>query len=186
LLDGIDIQAIELKDLRRQMAFVSQDVVLFNDTIAANVAYGATSAAEIDRQKVLQALQAANLGSLIQELPQGIDSEIGDNGNRLSGGQRQRLAIARAIYKDAPILILDEATSALDSESERQVQEALETLMKGRTTLVIAHRLSTIENANRIVVLDHGRVVEQGSHQELISSNGLYASLHRLQFSQAS
>ena len=186
LLDGIDIQTIELKDLRRQMAFVSQDVVLFNDTIAANVAYGATSAAEIDRQKVLQALQAANLGSLIQELPQGIDSEIGDNGNRLSGGQRQRLAIARAIYKDAPILILDEATSALDSESERQVQEALETLMKGRTTLVIAHRLSTIENANRIVVLDHGRVVEQGSHQELISSNGLYASLHRLQFSQAS
>ena len=167
------------------MAFVSQDVVLFNDTIAANVAYGATKPADIDRAKVIQALQAANLGSLIEELPQGIDSEIGDNGNRLSGGQRQRLAIARAIYKDAPVLILDEATSALDSESERQVQDALETLMKGRTTLVIAHRLSTIENAHRIVVLDHGQVVEQGSHQELISRNGLYASLHRLQFSQA-
>jgi subfamily B ATP-binding cassette protein MsbA len=118
-------------------------------------------------------------------LPEGIDSEVGDNGNRLSGGQRQRLAIARAIYKNAPILILDEATSALDSESERQVQDALEKLMEGRTTLVIAHRLSTIENANRIVVLDHGRVVENGSHAQLIEQNGLYASLHRLQFSQA-
>jgi subfamily B ATP-binding cassette protein MsbA len=184
-LDGLNIQDIDLKDLRRQMAFVSQDVVLFNDTIVANVAYGAASSEEIDRGRVHEALQAANLTELVKELPEGIDSEVGDNGNRLSGGQRQRLAIARAIYKDAPILILDEATSALDSESERQVQDALEKLMEGKTTLVIAHRLSTIENADRIVVLDHGRVVENGSHAELIAQNGLYASLHRLQFSHA-
>ena len=184
-LDGVDIQKVDLRDLRQQMAFVSQDVVLFNDTIAANVAYGVKSADEIDRGRVFEALQAANLAELIKELPEGIDTEVGDNGNRLSGGQRQRLAIARAIYKDAPILILDEATSALDSESERQVQEALETLMQGRTTLMIAHRLSTIENANRIVVLDHGKIVENGSHAELMSQNGLYASLHRLQFSQS-
>ena len=184
-LDGLNIQDIDLKDLRRQMAFVSQDVVLFNDTIAANVAYGVANVEDIDRGRVHEALQAANLTELVKELPEGIDSEIGDNGNRLSGGQRQRLAIARAIYKDAPILILDEATSALDSESERQVQEALEKLMEGKTTLVIAHRLSTIENADRIVVLDHGRIVENGSHAQLISQNGLYASLHRLQFSHA-
>lgn len=184
-LDGVDIQNIDLKDLRQQMAFVSQDVVLFNDTIAANVAYGVKSPEEIDRGLVQEALQAANLTEFVKELPDGIDTQVGDNGNRLSGGQRQRLAIARAIYKDAPILILDEATSALDSESERQVQEALETLMQGRTTLMIAHRLSTIENASRIVVLDHGKIVENGSHTELMALNGLYASLHRLQFSQA-
>ena len=184
-LDGVDIQNIDLKDLRQQMAFVSQDVVLFNDTIAANVAYGVKSPEEIDRGLVDEALQAANLTELVKELPDGIDTQVGDNGNRLSGGQRQRLAIARAIYKNAPILILDEATSALDSESERQVQEALETLMQGRTTLMIAHRLSTIENANRIVVVDHGKIVENGSHAELMAQNGLYASLHRLQFSQA-
>jgi len=184
-LDDIRLEDIVLADIRKQIAFVSQDVILFNDTIAANVAYGASAQAGIDRGRVMEALEAANLGALIKELPEGIDSMIGDNGNRLSGGQRQRLAIARAIYKDAPILILDEATSALDSESERQVQDALERLMAGRTTLVIAHRLSTIEHADRIVVLEHGQIVENGSHEELIKKDGLYANLHRIQFSNA-
>jgi subfamily B ATP-binding cassette protein MsbA len=185
ILDHIPIDEIALVDLRKQIAFVSQDVILFNDTIAANVAYGSSAEGGIDRGRVVEALEAANLSNLISELPNGIDTLIGDNGNRLSGGQRQRLAIARAIYKDAPILILDEATSALDSESERQVQEALDRLMVGRTTLVIAHRLSTIEHADKIAVLDHGELVEYGPHAELIAKNGLYASLHRLQFSEA-
>ena len=184
-LDDIPLENIVLSDVRRQIAFVSQDVILFNDTIAANVAYGASNDEGIDRGRVIEALEAANLGSLIQDLPEGIDSMVGDNGNRLSGGQRQRLAIARAIYKDAPILILDEATSALDSESERQVQEALDTLMANRTTLVIAHRLSTIEHADRIVVLEHGKIIENGSHEDLIKQDGLYANLHRIQFSNA-
>jgi subfamily B ATP-binding cassette protein MsbA len=184
-LDDIPLEDIVLADVRKQLAFVSQDVILFNDTIAANVAYGATGQEGIDRGRVIDALEAANLGALMKELPEGIDSMIGDNGNRLSGGQRQRLAIARAIYKDAPILILDEATSALDSESERQVQDALERLMAGRTTLVIAHRLSTIEHADRIVVLDHGQIVESGPHADLIKKDGLYANLHRIQFSNA-
>ncbi len=185
VLDQIPIEEIVLTDLRKQIAFVSQDVILFNDTIAANVAYGSSTGDDIDRGRVIEALAAANLSNLLSELPDGIDTQIGDNGNRLSGGQRQRLAIARAIYKDAPILILDEATSALDSESERQVQEALERLMAGRTTLVIAHRLSTIEHADTIAVLDHGEIVEYGPHQELIAKNGLYAGLHRLQFNEA-
>ncbi len=184
-LDDIPLEDIVLADVRKQIAFVSQDVILFNDTIAANVAYGATGQEGIDRGRTMEALEAANLGALMQELPEGIDSLIGDNGNRLSGGQRQRLAIARAIYKNAPILILDEATSALDSESERQVQDALERLMANRTTLVIAHRLSTIEHADRIVVLDHGQIVENGPHQDLIKNDGLYANLHRIQFSNA-
>ncbi len=184
-LDDIPLEDIVLADIRKQIAFVSQDVILFNDTIAANVAYGATGKEGIDRGRAMEALEAANLGALIKELPEGIDSMIGDNGNRLSGGQRQRLAIARAIYKNAPILILDEATSALDSESERQVQDALDRLMAGRTTLVIAHRLSTIEHADRIVVLEHGQIVENGSHEDLIKKDGLYANLHRIQFSNA-
>jgi subfamily B ATP-binding cassette protein MsbA len=184
-LDDIPLENIVLADVRRQIAFVSQDVILFNDTIAANVAYGASNQAGIDRGRVMEALEAANLSALIKELPEGIGSMVGDNGNRLSGGQRQRLAIARAIYKDAPILILDEATSALDSESERQVQEALETLMANRTTLVIAHRLSTIEHADRIVVLEQGKIIENGSHEDLIKQDGLYANLHRIQFSNA-
>ncbi|MFC4418623.1 lipid A export permease/ATP-binding protein MsbA [Cupriavidus pampae] len=182
LLDGQPIDAFGLADLRRQIAFVSQDVVLFNDTVAANVAYGVHPREAIDMARVDRALAAAYLTDVVKGLPDGVDTNIGDNGMKLSGGQRQRLAIARAIYKDAPILILDEATSALDSESERQVQAALESLMAGRTTLVIAHRLSTIENADRIVVLEHGRVAEQGSHAELLAANGLYAGLHRIQF----
>jgi ATP-binding cassette, subfamily B, bacterial MsbA len=180
LVDGVSIDEYSLHDLRSQMAMVSQDVVLFNDTIAANVAYGQTP----DRERVLSALTAANLADVVANLPEGIDTLIGGNGMRLSGGQRQRLAIARAIYKDAPILILDEATSALDSESERHVQAALETLMEGRTTLVIAHRLSTIERADRILVMEAGKIAEQGSHAELLRKGGLYAHLHRIQYQQ--
>lgn len=178
LLDGRRLADWDVRALRRQFALVSQDVVLFNDTVAANVALGD----EIDPERVRSALRSANLLEFAEGLPKGIDTVIGHNGREFSGGQRQRLAIARAIYKDATILILDEATSALDSESERLVQEALETLMRGRTSLVIAHRLSTIERADRIIVLDAGRVIEQGSHAELIAHGGLYARLHALQF----
>ncbi|MEA3088049.1 MAG: ATP-binding cassette, subfamily bacterial MsbA [Paraburkholderia sp.] len=180
LVDGVALPEYDLHALRSQIAMVSQDVVLFNDTVANNVAYGQTA----DRDKVKAALHAANLWDTVEAMPNGIDTLVGDNGMMLSGGQRQRLAIARAIYKNAPILILDEATSALDSESERHVQAALETLMKGRTTLVIAHRLSTIERADRILVMEAGRIVERGSHRELLTQNGLYAHLHRIQFQQ--
>jgi len=178
LLDGRPLAEWDIAALRRQIALVSQDVSLFNDSVAANVALGAA----VDRDRVCSALAGANLLEFAESLPNGIDSVVGHNAAQLSGGQRQRLAIARAIYRDAPILILDEATSALDSESERLVQQALETLMRGRTSLVIAHRLSTIERASRIVALDAGRIVEQGSHAELIAAGGLYARLHALQF----
>jgi subfamily B ATP-binding cassette protein MsbA len=157
---------------------VSQDVVLFNDSIAANVTLGVA----MPREQVRAALAAANLMDFVDALPQGLDTPVGHNGSQLSGGQRQRLAIARAIAKDAPVLILDEATSALDSESERAVQDALQRLMQGRTTLVIAHRLSTIENADRVVALEGGRLVEQGTHAQLLAAGGLYARLHAMQF----
>jgi len=178
-LDGMAIGDIALASLRAQIAMVSKDVVLVDDTVAANIAYGDPAP---NRARIEAAAQAAHLADVIAALPQGLDTMIGDNGSRLSGGQRQRLAIARAIYKDAPILILDEATSALDTESERAVQAALDALMRGRTTLVIAHRLSTIERADRIVVLVGGRIVETGSHAALLDKNGVYANLYHLQF----
>src|SRR5262252_2542715 len=182
LLDGVDIATLKLASLRANIALVSQDIVLFNDTVAANIAYGRL--AGTSEADVVRAAEAAHAMRFIRDMPEGLATVIGEDGVRLSGGQRQRLAIARAFLKNAPVLILDEATSALDSESERHVQEALETLMKGRTTLVIAHRLSTIERADRIVVLDAGRVTEMGRHADLLVASGIYAKLHRLQHSR--
>jgi subfamily B ATP-binding cassette protein MsbA len=176
LLDGIPIEELTLASLRGQIAWVSQQVMLFNDTIAANVAYGAHRDASPDR--IAAALRAAYLHDFVASLPDGMQTIIGDNGIRLSGGQRQRLSIARAVLKDAPVLILDEATSALDNESERWVQAALEQLMKHRTTLVIAHRLSTVIGADRILVMSDGRIVESGRHDALMASGGLYARLY--------
>jgi len=184
LLDGHNLADLTLASLRANIALVSQEVVLFNDTISANIAYGQMR--EVSETEIIAAALAAHAMEFINEMPQGLQTLVGEKGVRLSGGQRQRIAIARAILKDAPILILDEATSALDSESERHVQAALETLMQGRTTLVIAHRLSTIEKADRIVVLQKGEIVEIGTHRELLARNGVYAQLHRIQFAATS
>ncbi|MCL4745015.1 MAG: lipid A export permease/ATP-binding protein MsbA [Burkholderiaceae bacterium] len=181
LIDSVAVDELALESLRAQIALVSQDIVLFNDTVRSNVAFGASDA--VDDARVWAALGAAALERFVRELPAGLDTVIGERGATLSGGQRQRLAIARALYKDAPILLLDEATSALDSQTERDVQGALERTMSGRTTLVIAHRLSTIERADRILVLEGGHIVEQGRHGELIAAGGAYALLHRIQYS---
>lgn len=180
LLDGVDIRAVTIKSLRKQFALVSQDVILFNDTVFNNIAYGGLR--DASEAEVIAAAKAAHAWDFIQQLPEGLQSEIGDRGVRLSGGQRQRLAIARAILKDAPILLLDEATSALDTESEQHVQAALDELMRNRTTIVIAHRLSTIENADRILVMEQGEVIESGTHAELLSAGGHYAKLYQKQF----
>jgi ATP-binding cassette, subfamily B, bacterial MsbA len=180
LIDDIDIQDYKLVDLRKQFAIVSQHLTLFNDTIARNIAYGTFH--NVTEEKIVRAAEAAHIMDFIKHLPEGLDTMVGENGLLLSGGQRQRIAIARALLKDAPILILDEATSALDTESERHIQAALEALMKKRTTLVIAHRLSTIENADKIIVIDHGKIIETGNHEELLALKGQYAKLYTMQF----
>ena len=179
-LDGHNIRNVSLKSLRNNIALVSQDVMLFNDTVRNNIAYGCLHGA--DDKEILAAAEAAHALEFISELPEGFDTLIGEYGVKLSGGQRQRLAIARALLSDAPVLIMDEATSSLDSVAERQIQAALEALRKGHTCLIIAHRLSTIETADRILVVERGRIVESGDHEELIQASGVYAKLHRLQF----
>jgi subfamily B ATP-binding cassette protein MsbA len=176
LLDGVRVNDLSLTSLRQQIALVSQQVTLFNDTLANNIAYGRL---EVSRDEIVAAAKLAYADEFIQQLPQGYDTRVGENGVLLSGGQRQRLAIARAILKDAPILILDEATSALDNESERYIQAALDQVMNNRTTLVIAHRLSTIKRADKIIVLHHGRIVEQGQHDELLALGGYYKQLYQ-------
>ena len=180
LLDGVDVETLTLESLRANIALVSQDVVLFNDSVAANIAYGVMR--DTGEAEIVAAAEAAHAMEFICQMPQGLQTMVGENGVKLSGGQRQRLAIARALLKNAPVLILDEATSALDSESERHVQAALDMLMQGRTTIVIAHRLSTIEKAGRIVVLDGGRIAETGDHAALLAQGGIYARLYNIQF----
>ncbi|XGB22432.1 ATP-binding cassette domain-containing protein [Streptomyces sp. II-2-2-2] len=177
-LDGVALDDYPLADLRRQVAMVGQKVMLFDDTVGANIAYGM----DATEDQIRAAAEAANAWEFIARMPQQLQTPVGENGALLSGGQRQRLAIARAILRDAPILILDEATAALDNESERLVQDALQRLMPERTTLVIAHRLSTIEHADQVLVMDHGRIVERGTHNELLALGGLYEHLHRMQF----
>ncbi len=181
LLDGIDVRDYRLADLRSQVSLVSQDVVLFNDTIRNNIAFNATDRTDAE---VEAAARSANVMEFVAQQPQGLATPLTDRGQNLSGGQRQRISIARALLKDSPILILDEATAALDNESERRVQQELALLMRGRTTLVIAHRLSTVEGADRIIVLDRGRIAESGSHRELVGQGGLYAKLHGMQFNE--
>jgi subfamily B ATP-binding cassette protein MsbA len=181
LIDGKDITSYKLKDLRNQFAYVSQQVVLFNDSIANNIAYGKPSAS---REDIIAAAKSAHVIEFAENMPDGLDTNIGDNGALLSGGQRQRVAIARALLCDAPFLILDEATSALDTESERHIQDALQILQKNRTCIVIAHRLSTIENADKIIVMEQGEILEQGDHQCLLAKDGAYAKLHNFQFSE--
>lgn len=182
LLDGFNISDLKLADLRRQISLVNQQVVLFNDTIANNISYG--QAGEVSEEQIIEAAKSAHAWDFIQRLPEGLHTEVGENGVLLSGGQRQRLAIARALLRNSPVLILDEATSALDTEAERHIQAALEVLMQQRTTLVIAHRLSTIENADLIVVMHNGEIIETGTHTELLAKGSHYAELHRLQFQE--
>ena len=181
LLDGIEINDLPISSLRQQIALVSQDIILFDDTIRANIAYGSMASTPDDA--ILAAAKAAHVIEFVNDLPEGMQTRVGENGLKLSGGQRQRIAIARALLKDAPVLIFDEATSALDTQSEFYVQDAIEKLRKGRTTIIIAHRLSTIKNADRIIVMEHGKIIEQGSHAALLKNQGIYAKLHRLQLS---
>ena len=181
LVDGVDVQDYELSNLRSHIAIVSQHVTLFNDSIANNIAYGDKA---VSREQIEEAAKLAHVTEFAKNMEHGLDTEVGENGVLLSGGQRQRIAIARAILKNAPILILDEATSALDTESERAIQQAMNKLMAERTSIVIAHRLSTIENADKIVVMEKGEIIEQGSHQELLSQQGAYSALHQLQFGE--
>jgi subfamily B ATP-binding cassette protein MsbA len=180
-IDDIDIRRVSFGSLRRQIALVTQQTILFNDTVRNNIAYGISDCPE---ERIAEAARSAYALDFIRELPQGFDTVIGESGARLSGGQQQRISIARALLKDAPVLILDEATSALDTESEREVQKALDNLMRNRTTIVIAHRLSTVHNADRIIVLKNGQVVEEGSHGELIERRGQYYGLHQLQYAE--